>query len=375
MKGVFLINSLEGGGAEKVFCKLIELINNDKNIEYEFEIIILDKYEEVYSLPEKIKINRIGHESWLILQLIKYIILIFKLKPDFVLSFLPRANFFNTITGLLLNHKSIISERSNTNGRLSGSFKLIKKTVILWVFRRSSLVIAVSKGVSDCLINEFSVPKNKVVLLNNPYDLENIKLLSMSNYEDQVLKKPYIVAMGRLVKTKGFDDLIIAYSKIKTDHQLVIIGKGEELERLKRLAVDNSVGKKVHFLGFKNNPYPVITGADFFVLPSYLEGFPNALVEAMALSKPILSTNCKNGPSDILDYDGLINLGEIVETKYGIMINTGDIKGLTFGLKTLLESEEMKKKYSERSIKRAKYYSQQKFYNKYKKIIIDEVLK
>lgn len=374
MKGLFVINSLEGGGAERVFSKLVELINHDTNAKYNIEVILLDKFPEVYLLPENITVYRIGTRGGLLIQLVSYIYLIFKIKPDFVLSFLPRANLYNTLSGFIFQHKSVISERSNSHGRLSGKFKKIKKILMLWVFRQSNLIIAVSHGVASCLIEDFSVSKNKVAVLNNPYNLDKIKELAVKVSGGDALENPYIVSMGRLVKTKGFDDLISAFSMLESEQHLIILGQGPELENLQSLASVKGVGQKVHFYGFKHNPYPIIAGAELYVLPSYLEGFPNALVEAMALSKPVLSTNCTDGPSDILVYRGEISKGAFVEAEYGLMISTGDIAGLLKGLNALLESPEKKLEYSAKSLKRAKDFTEDKFYEKYSQIISDKLL-
>jgi N-acetylgalactosamine-N,N'-diacetylbacillosaminyl-diphospho-undecaprenol 4-alpha-N-acetylgalactosaminyltransferase len=180
--------------------------------------------------------------------------------------------------------------------------------------------------------------------------------------------------MGRLVKSKGCEDLIVSFSQLKTEHHLVILGQGPDLEKLRKLALNKGVAEKVHFYGFLKNPYPVILKAEVYVLPSYLEGFPNALVEAMALSRPVLSTNCKDGPIDILVHNGNINKGEAVEAEYGIMVNTGDTTGIYKGLEKLLASLKVKEHYSKKSLERAKEFSQENFYIEFKNIISTNIL-
>lgn len=375
MKAIYVINSLEGGGAERVFSKLVTLIYHDSNTKYEVEVVLLNKTTEVYSIPKGLKVHRIGSFGGVFTQLILFLLLMLRKKPDFVLSFLPRANLFNTVSGYLFNHKSIISERSNSHGRLVGKLKGLKKQLIFWMFQNSVLIIAVSQGVADCIINDFGVSKSKVAVLNNPYDIESIIYLSKKKKDVNVnADVPYIISMGRLVRTKGFYDLIASFSKIDSAHHLVILGQGPDLEKLKRLAIEKNIENKVHFYGFQKNPYPFIAGAEIFVLPSYLEGFPNALVEAMALSKPVLSTNCKDGPSEILSFLGIIKKSGFVQAKYGLLTNAGDVDGLTKGLKALINSPEKKIKYAKQSLIRAGDFSDDKFYEKYINIISEKIL-
>ncbi|MFT6927681.1 MAG: glycosyltransferase involved in cell wall biosynthesis [Psychromonas sp.] len=362
--GLFVINSLEGGGAEKVFASLMSLIEEDKGKEYDFDVVILDELPEVYSLPESITIHRLGNRFGRVGQFIKFLIIVKKVKPTFVVSFLFRSNHFNAIAGCIFKYRCIISERSNTNGRIIGRFKSLKKLLVKTIFDKSDAIVCVSEGVGECLITDYSISPSKIKLLNNPYnDVELIALSKLSN-EDYSAKK-YIVAVGRLVKTKGFDDLIIAFSKANISCDLKILGQGPELERLKEISANNGVCDRVEFCGFQKNPYPYISNSILFVLPSHLEGFPNALVEAMTLSKPVIASNCTDGPKEILGLEGSIDTGVAKQAKFGLIYSPGDFKALASGLETYINSEELLKKYAKLSRKRSKDFSREKFYSQF----------
>ena len=111
---------------------------------------------------------------------------------------------------------------------------------------------------------------------------------------------PYVISVGRLVKNKNFSLLINAYAKANISEDLVILGVGDEELLLKELANELGVGNKVHFLGFKSNPYPYVKSAEYFISTSNAEGFPNAIVEAMCLEKAVVATNCESGPAEII---------------------------------------------------------------------------
>ena len=368
LKGLFVINSLEGGGAEKVFTTLMLLIDEDKCKKYDFDVVVLDELPEVYALPESITVHRLGNSFGKIGQIIKFLKLIREIKPAFVFSFLFRSNHFNAIASCIFKYRCILSERSNTNGRINGRFKYFKKRLVKAIFAKSDAIVCVSGGVGECLINDYSIDSSKIQLLNNPYDHNELISLSKLN-NDTCFTKEYIVAVGRLVKTKGFDDLIIAFSKANIACDLKILGQGPELERLKEIATNNGVRDRVEFCGFQKNPHPYISNSTLFVLSSYLEGFPNALVEAMTLSKPVIASNCTDGPKEILGLEGLIDEGVAKQVKFGLIYSPGDVKGLASGLETYFKSEELLNKYAKLSCKRSQDFSREKFYSQYKLIL------
>ena len=140
----------------------------------------------------------------------------------------------------------------------------------------------------------------------NPCDIEGIQKqsrvaegedLSFWETEDKVL-----VSMGREDDVKGFWHLLKAFRKINEkipDTRLAIIGDGEFRE-YKELAQRLGIAGRVLFAGLKRNPFPYLRKSDLYLLTSLSEGLPNALVEALALSLPIVSVNCLSGPAEIL---------------------------------------------------------------------------
>lgn len=367
MKGIFVINSLSGGGAEKVFSKLMKMIDSDQKRQYDMEVIILDEKEELYSLPESITIHRLGNKFGVIGQTYRYIKLIKMIQPDFVVSFLFRSNWCNIIGAKLFNYKSLLSERGNTNARLRGEFLSLKKMIIKFVFSGGDTTICVSKGVGDCLKNDYGISPDKISILNNSYNLVDIRNKAKCSAIEG-LEPGYILAIGRLVKLKGFDDLITAFSKSKLSRELVILGDGEELESLKLHAKDAGIGDRVKFLGFVSNPYPYMGSAHSFVLSSHFEGFPNAMVEAMSLCKPVISS-LTDGPVDILQPSRLPKHGEFETAKYGLVYNAKDKEALTKALDEVNDNQGLYRELCMLSEQRAEHYSEDKFYTEFNTIV------
>jgi GalNAc-alpha-(1->4)-GalNAc-alpha-(1->3)-diNAcBac-PP-undecaprenol alpha-1,4-N-acetyl-D-galactosaminyltransferase len=129
--------------------------------------------------------------------------------------------------------------------------------------------------------------------------------------EVELPRGPFISAMGRLVREKGFDILLRAFAKLRNslpDWSLVIMGEGELRPRLERLAVDLGVAGRVLLPGLLRHPESVLSRSAMFVLSSRREGFPNALLEAMACRLPVISTDCRSGPGEIVrnEINGLL---------------------------------------------------------------------
>jgi len=174
---------------------------------------------------------------------------------------------------------------------------LIRKT-----FKYADTVIAQQEEMQEEMINEYPVPANKVVVIHNPIDYEKIDKQSKaeSPYELPDNTKKYVwVARVSESKTKGHDYLLEAFKKVHDkDRQshLFLVGaydpQGVFYKELEAYIKESKLEDSVHFVGFDSNPYRWVKNADCFVLPSRVEGLPNALVEAMYLGKPVVATRC-----------------------------------------------------------------------------------
>ncbi|MDD6811855.1 MAG: glycosyltransferase [Lachnospiraceae bacterium] len=210
----------------------------------------------------------------------------------------------------------------------------------------------------------------KAVTLNNPFDIgEVMQLAELEEAEIPWSEGRILVSMGREDVVKGFWHLIKSFALVHKelpDTKLMIIGKGDFTpyrELVNRLGIDDAV----YFTGVKRNPYPYLKKGFLYVLTSYYEGFPNAMVEAMAMGLPVIATDCMTGP------------GEILEDKYGILVPnmspdinldekvlTEDEKKLSERIIKLLENPEAMEHYREMSLKRAADYSKESYVEKIK---------
>ena len=362
---VFVINSFEGGGAERALSKILQdPIINDGSL----TLVTLDHAEFAYKIPSNINhvcLNTNGSFIKSVYRLVNY----FRVnKPKQVMSFLARANCCNVIAGKLLNFKTIISERTYTssyyNNSISGQFF---KFIIKALYPKADKIVAVSKGVAKDLEVNFSVDSEKITVLYNYYVSKDIIAASDEEVINNLPNK-FIVAVGRLQQVKNFSMLIESYSKVATSHKLVLLGDGPELNHLKNIAKLNNVEDKVIFYGHVSNPYSIVSKSSLFVLSSNTEGFPNALVEAMVLAKPIVATNCMSGPSEILADQVTLDFESVFEAKYGFLTPVGDILSMSKAITEMLKEENLRK-FKRLSHLRAQDFSQQVFFEKLTKIL------
>ena len=128
-----------------------------------------------------------------------------------------------------------------------------------------------------------------------------------------------LVAAGRLVPQKDYPTMLRALKIIRQRHdaRLMILGEGEQRPRLEGLVKELGLESYVSMPGIVKNPYAYMARADLFVMSSAWEALPTVLIEALALGAPVVSTDCVNGPREILQ-DG----------RYGALVPVGDVSAL-----------------------------------------------
>lgn len=343
-----IVPTLRGGGAERVASNLSLYLSEQKYRKY----IILNDAEKIeypyngtlIDLKTKAINNPFGKIFNLIRRIYKLKKIKRKLNIQTSISFLEAANIVNIFSKT--EDKIIVSIRSFKSKNSAGFYGRVYNYLIKKYYSQADIFIAVSKGVKNDLIKNYGIKENKIKVIYNFYDIKKIRDLAKENIEDKyknIFNNPVIINMGRLSKPKGQWHLIRAFKKIKEKIprlKLIFLGEGELEEYLKKLARELEIGKDVYFLGFHENPFKFISRSKIFVFPSLYEGFPNALVEAMICRIPVIASDCKSGPREILAPETNIDVEtKIIEyAKYGILIPVCDNN--CYGAKEPLTNEE-----------------------------------
>ena len=221
--------------------------------------------------------------KYLVIHLLSFIpmtlLLFFKYETKFILrvSGYPRLNFLRKFFWKLINKK------------------------IFKVFCPTNLT-------KELLVNKKIFNKEKVFLVKDPIiEVNSLREKMKQSNLNTLIDKRYILSIGRLTNQKNFNFLINAFCEIHKkdpDLNLVICGNGEKKEDLTKLISQLKLNDKVKLIGFKDNIFPILHGAEFFVLSSNWEDPGFVIIEAMFAKKIVLSSNCPNGPKNIIN-DGV----------------------------------------------------------------------
>ncbi|MEM2772331.1 MAG: glycosyltransferase [Candidatus Pacearchaeota archaeon] len=312
-KIIFVIPNLGKGGAERVFANILRKLSRNK-----FEIVsIFYDNNHIYEIPDDIKIYNLdlsGTPNFFkkiyrnIVRIMKISQIIKNEKPDVVFSFINRVNLSTIISKILSRSKTkvIISERNTPSLQQRGFLGFITKLFMRIIYNKADCIIAVSNGVKNDLIKNFGIKENKISVIYNPIDIDEIQKLSKEEItECEWFKEdiPIIINVGSLTEKKGHKYLLHAFKIVreKVNCRLVILGEGPKEKELKELAKNLGISNDVKFLGFQKNPFKFIAKSNIFVLSSLFEGFPNVLIEAMVCGVPVISTNCPSGPDEIIN--------------------------------------------------------------------------
>src|SRR5215510_88280 len=349
---VFVINSLTAGGAEGALIDMLAYLE-DYLRGYNVHLVLLDVEEELHDVPSWVQKHVLDANFSFFWSTILLTRLLKDLAPAVTLSFLNRSNCANVISSKILKYPCILSERTHTTSRFgTGLSDVLTKLIVQLTYPLADQVIAVSEGVRDDLMSHFGVPGAKIQVIYNPINIDRIRERAL---EAPGIKVPgsYIVSVGRLVPSKNFLLLIESYRSSGISDNLIIVGEGEERHGLERLISSLGLDGRVVLPGHMKNPYPIVRAARLFVSSSNLEGFPNALIEAMALGCPVVATDCDTGPMEILAAKKRDRCTEVTLAEYGILVPVNSAELLTEAIRIGCQQSIMTM-YSQRGKERAR---------------------
>lgn len=363
----FVINSLAGGGAERVFCRIIEGLEAHLR-DCESEIMLLDDEPRAYTPPAFARCRTLGADGSFAASVAKLSGAMRRFRPHVAVSFLSRANCANVIAGRWCGYRTVISERVATLEHFGqGAAAQVKRAVTRELYRRADAIVAVSEGVRRGLVEWCQVPAPRIEVIPNPVDVARIREWAAQSL-DIVLPAKFIVSVNRLTAKKNVPLQLEALQRSGLPHHWVILGDGPDRAALEALAVTLGLRDRVHFLGFVSNPFAIMAQADMFVSTSNAEGFPNALAEAMALGVPCVATNCRSGPAEILADEPKLETTAMLPTRFGVLIPVGDADACAAAL-CFLARPEQRADYSRRASERAVLYSPESIIARYWRVI------
>ncbi|MBS3127873.1 glycosyltransferase [Candidatus Woesearchaeota archaeon] len=323
MKVMHLITGLGTGGAERQLLNILPQLKGEK---------------------KGIPVHYLHYQGWNFFSvLLRFYHLVKKEKPDILNTYLIHADLFGRVFGNFFGIPIIICSVRN---------KLLKRRFLLFLDKMTSFLVTKytpnSYAVKDFLVQTISLPESKMVVIPNGIDLslfQKKKDLKKKRKELSITTKYIIICVASFKPQKDHATLLRAFSQLKGDITLLLVGEGEEKTKMQNLAKDLGCAEKTIFLGKRDDVPELLSLSDIFVLPSLHEGMSNALLEAMA-------SHCAIIASDIPENRELVR-----NKKEALLFSPGNAEELTSGMHNLLSSSSLREKLGKAAFSQVKKYS------------------
>ena len=299
--------SLHGGGAERVMLDIAAgLVERDIPVDLVL-VRASGHYQEI--VPESVRlIDLNSHRT--AASLLKLIAYLRRERPKALMSTLVHANVIALSAKFLLRGRPrVVTRIANTYGEelAGGSFKhRLALRMLKVMLPMADGIVCVSEGVADDLRMAAPASADGIETIYNP-----VVSPSLTEKAKEPLNHPWfddggppvILAAGRLTRVKDHATLLRAFAMVIESRpaRLIVLGEGPERDNLLWMAESHGLAQQVDLPGFMINPFAYMARASVFVLSSRHEGFPNVLVQAMACGTPVVSTDCRSGPREILE--------------------------------------------------------------------------
>lgn len=372
-KILFVVHTLQVGGAERVLLNLLKNINKDK-----YEVTVLSivndgiyveevkkiegiKYKYLFNAyfkksrqNKKSKFHKITRKLMNIIW--KLYLLQIKHNPKRLYRKAIKEKYDVEIAFLEGKVSKFVANSTNPNSKkiawihtdinnVSGMdiFKNIEEEK--QCYKQFDKIMCVSEEVKKRFMDKTQITENLYIQMN-PIDSKEILEKANEPIVKELNNKGLIVStVGRLVKVKGYDRLLEVHKKLIQEgilHTLWIVGEGEERKNLETFIKENKLEETVNLVGYTKNPYKYVQNSDVFVCSSRIEGLSSALLEATILEKTIVTTNCP-GTKEIFGQSG----------QTAIIVNN-TTEDLYEGLKQILTNFDLRERLKERIKTRSK---------------------
>lgn len=326
MNIMFCLGSMTKGGAERVIANL----SNEFCQKDDICIVVTPPDEPMYELDKRIKFITLDRyedkKSNILIRTTKRIIRLRKIikdiNPDIIVSLLPEPTYRVMIAKMFLNKKTIISVRNDPNIEYN---TFLKRLLVKLLYTKANGFIFQTTDAQKYFSEKI---QKKSIVIPNPIN-EGFICEPYNGVREKI-----IVTVGRLVEQKNHKLLIDAFYEVQKKHReyiLKIYGEGPLKKDLQEQINKLNLNEKIFLMGETNNIKEEIYKAYMFVLSSDYEGMPNALMEAMALGLPCVSTDCPSGGPKYL----------ISDKENGLLFEVGNKEELIDSINLLIENKKL----------------------------------
>ncbi len=373
-----LAMNMHYGGAQRVISVLLDELVKDYSV-----FLVLFNNDIHFDIPKDVKVTVLfpkenGHNSFYVK--LKNTLVVSKKYSRFIksnniqisMSFLALPNIINgMVRSRNKNLRTIISERCfpSLMYKANKSSKLLSKYVIPRYYAKNDILFSNSININEDLKSNFKVNMPMAVIYNPIIIDEKIKREPAVKPTSDLFR---FINVGSIYDAKNQQMIVRALALLDYDKfHYTQAGTGQLESDVKGLCVSKKIEHSTTFLGNVSNVKEQLAENDCFVLSSKTEGFPNVVLEALSVGLPVISTNCKTGPLELLNDNEAIEIpkGGYALAKYGLLVNVNDYLGLAKALEFFRLNPKIRQDYSSLGFKRAQDFILPKIYNQVKELI------
>lgn len=298
-KILFILPTLTAGGAERVISFVAQ--NIDKN-KFESTLLVTGyKKDAAYDI-KGIRIEFL-EKSRVFTAAPNIFLFLIKHKPNYVLS---SIGHLNTVMGLvapffkktkfIIREASVVSQMSKIHNQSQN--KSIYSALALKAYKKIDMVVCQSKDMAKDFVDIFNIPRHKITIINNPIT-QSIPLRNSHESNNNIVR---FITVGRLSKEKGQLRILKALSKLNFSFHYTLIGDGPYKEKINEAIESYNLKDSVTQIPFTKEVSKYISESDLFLQGSYVEGFPNTVLESCFVGTPVLAFNVPGGTKEILQH-------------------------------------------------------------------------
>ncbi len=297
IKITFILPSLVAGGAERIMSFIAQELDAEK---FETTLLVVGfEKDSVYSTGKTQTIYLNKHR---VLHAISGLFSHFKnMKPDIVVSSIVHLNTLIAILSVMFPKIKFVAREANVLSVLKKynhhSKIYFPKILTVFGYKLVDRIVCQSQDMKRDMIMNYGVSENKVVFINNPIT-HNLKPKAKARDYSEPFR---FITVARLSKEKGHDRIIKVLSKLKFPFHYTIIGDGIEKDSILDLVNEGELTKRVTHIPYTDNVSKYLRESDLFLQGSYVEGFPNALLESCVAGTPIVAFNAPGGLNEIIE--------------------------------------------------------------------------
>lgn len=294
-KILFVLPSLCAGGAERVMSFVSQQLSTN---DFKVKLIVLGFEKDAVYNVDSIEVKYLNKKR-LLVSVITLISLLIKEKPSIVVSSIGHVNIIMGFFSLFFRNIKFVGREASVVSKMNEFSKMnfkLNLTLMKIFYPRLSAIICQSVDMRNDFIHTLQLNPSKLVLIYNP--ITKIPTITKRcDYKDKL----NFITVGRLSEEKGYVRILEGLSKIKNyDFHYTIIGSGPQLEIIKECICKYNLTDKISFILYTSDVLEEVSKNDFYIQGSFVEGFPNALLESCSVGTPVIAFNSPGGTKEIV---------------------------------------------------------------------------